>query len=72
MIYSNGCYFAEYSGLTAGQMSKIVCAAVYCGDKAISSTAAYSIESYAYSKQNDAALVIAMMKYGNSAYAYGH
>ena len=58
-------------------MSKIVCAAVYCGDKAISSTAAYSIESYAYSKQNDAdeklaALVIAMMKYGNSAYAYGH
>lgn len=74
---SGGYYFAEYSGLTAGEMSKTVCATVYRGDKAISSTAAYSVESYASAKQNDeneklATLVMVLMKYGNSAYSYAH
>lgn len=73
---SGGYYIAAYNGLTAAQMSETVYATAYRGDKAISDTVAYSVESYAYAKQNDAdealaALVRAMMKYGNSAHAYG-
>lgn len=68
--------FAEFRGLTAVQMSDTVYATAYHGDEEISNTVSYSIESYAYAKQNDAdetlaALVKAMMKYGNAARAYG-
>ncbi|MBQ7669942.1 MAG: chitobiase/beta-hexosaminidase C-terminal domain-containing protein, partial [Clostridia bacterium] len=74
---SGGYYIAAYNGLTAIQMNDTVYATAYRGGKAISDTVAYSIESYAYAKQNDAnadlsALVKAMMKYGNAAYAYVH
>lgn len=70
-----GYYIARLKVLTAGQMSDTVYVTAYCGDGAISNTFAYSIESYAYSKQNDsdenlADLVKAMMKYGNAARAY--
>ena len=76
-ISSGGYYIAAYNGLTAGQMSETVYATAYRGGEAISNTVAYSVESYAYAKQNDAnanlaALVKAMMKYGNAAYAYVH
>lgn len=74
---SGGYYIAAYNGLTAGQMSETVYATAYRGDEAISNTVSYSIESYACAKQNDAdaslaALVRAMMRYGNTAYAYVH
>ena len=74
---SGGYYIAAYNGLTAIQMSGTVYATAYRGGKAISDTVAYSVESYACAKQNDAnadlsALVKAMMKYGNAAYAYVH
>ena len=74
---SGGYYIASYSGITAGQMSETVYATAYRGDEAISNTVSYSIESYACEKQNDAdaslaALVRAMMRYGNTAYAYVH
>ena len=73
---SGGYYIASYSGITAGQMSETVLVTAYNGDTAISNTVSYSIESYAYAKQNDAdaslaALVRAMMKYGNAAKTYG-
>ena len=62
-------------GYHAGQMSDILYITVYNGDVPVSSTVSYSIESYAYSKQNDSSpqlanLVKAMMKYGKSAYIY--
>jgi len=77
LVLSGGYYIASYSGITAGQMSETVYATAYRGDEAISNTVSYSIESYAYAKQNDAdaslaALVRAMMRYGNTAYAYVH
>ncbi len=67
-----------FSGLNADEMSKPLLITAYEGDKAVSNTLRYSIESYAYSKQDDtttaylANLVKAMMKYGNSAYNYTH
>lgn len=74
---SGSYYIAKYKGLTAGQMSDTVYITAYRGEEAISNTVAYSIESYAFAKQNDAnadlaSLVKTMMKYGNSAYAYVH
>ena len=74
---SGNYYIAKFKGLTAGQMSDTVYVTAYRGDEAISNTVAYSVESYAYAKQNDANenlanMVKAMMKYGNSAYAYVH
>lgn len=70
-------YLAKFKGLNAGQMKDIVYVTAYCGENAISNTLAYSIESYAYSKQNDtneklANLVKAMMRYGDSAYCFTH
>ncbi len=66
---------AAFSGLTAKQMREVVYVTAYRGETPISNTIAYSIESYAFAKQNDAdanlaALVTAMMKYGDAAYAY--
>lgn len=72
---TNGGYYVFYEGLNADQMSDVVYLTVYDGDVAVSNTVRYSIESYAYSKQNSddanlAELVKAMMKYGDSAYSY--
>lgn len=74
---SGSYYIAKFKGLTAGQMRDTVYVTAYRDGVAVSNTVAYSIESYAYAKQNDdnanlANLVKAMMKYGNSAYAYAH
>ena len=74
---SGSSFIAKFKGLTAGDMSETVYVTAYQGEEAISNTVAYSIESYAYAKQNDtdanlAALVKTMMKYGNAAYAYVH
>ena len=77
LAISGGYYIAKFNGLTAGQMSDTVYVTAYLGDTAISNTVAYSIESYAYAKQNDsnenlANLVKAMMNYGNAAVAYAY
>ena len=61
--------------VAAQQMSETVFVTAYRNNAPISNTVAYSIESYAYAKQNDAdanlaALVKALMKYGNAAYEY--
>lgn len=70
-------YTAYFNGLHAGQMRQSVYLTVCNGETPVSNTACYSIESYAYEKQtstdaNLAALVKAMMKYGDSAYAYAN
>jgi len=71
----NGVYYVYFDGLHAGQMRETIYATVYKDGKAISNTVTYSIESYAYQMYNGddfdlADLVVAMMKYGDSAYAY--
>ena len=68
-------YYVYFNGLKARQMRETVYVTVYRDDVAISNTVSYSIESYAYAKQNDqnvklTALLEAMMKYGDSAYRY--
>jgi hypothetical protein len=71
-----GAYVASFSAFNAAQMSEIVDVTVYDkDDTAVSNTYRYSIESYAASKMADenanlATLVVAMMKYGNSAKNY--
>lgn len=74
--YGDGMYIANFDGFNADQMSDIVYVTV-CDEEgnALSNTYRYSIESYAYAKSNDsnadlAALVKAMMNYGNSAKNY--
>ena len=65
-------YYVFCSALTARQMRENIYAVIYKDGVAISNTLLYSIESYAYSKQNDAklgALIKAMMYYGDSAKA---
>ncbi len=74
---TTGGYYVYFSGLNAGEMSEPVYLTVYENDEAVSNTLSYSIESYAYSKQNSTDtnlvnLLEAMMKYGNSAYAYAN
>lgn len=69
---SAGGYYIYFDGLKARQMRETVYVTVYEGSTAVSNTMTYSIESYAYAKQNDANtaltdLLIAMMKYGDSA-----
>ncbi len=71
----NGQYFVYVDDLSAFEMRETVYITLYEGDTAVSNTVTYSIESYAYSKQNDAdvnlaALVKAMMRYGDSAIEY--
>ncbi len=70
-------YYVYFEDFSAAQMSNKVYLTVYEGDTIVSNTISYSIESYAYAKQNDAnktlvKLVKAMIKYGDSAYAYTH
>lgn len=70
-------YVLHVNGLNADQMSQKLELTVLDADyNAVSNTAQYSIESYAYEKQNStipglADLVKAMMHYGNAAKAYG-
>ena len=69
----NGQYNAYFSGLSARQMREVVSVTVMEGDTAVSNTLQYSIETYAFKKQNEARLgdlVLAMMRYGDSAAAY--
>ena len=71
----DGVYVATFDKVHAGQMSEIVYLTMYKDGQAVSNTVRYSIESYAFSKQNSdiknlPALVKAMMKYGNSAKKY--
>ena len=69
-------YYAYLDKLTATQFSSCVYATIYRGDTVISNTLCYSVESYAYSKQNDtnyaylAELVKSIIVYGDAAYAY--
>ena len=68
-------YSVDFGGLTAQQMAVPVYAAIYEGDTAISNTLQYSISSY-YAKQynNDGSnldnMLIAMIRYGDSAANY--
>lgn len=74
-VENNGAYYVYFNGLHAGQMRETFYITIYEGNTAVSNTARYSIESYAEQKVNDfdldlADLVVAMMKYGDSANAY--
>ena len=70
-------YYVYFNGLNSGLMSEPVYFTVYEGNKAVSNTLSYSIESYAYSQENKATvdeallkLLKAMMRYGDAAYNY--
>ena len=76
-IEEDGVCYVYFNGLNAGQMREKVYLTIYDDDVAVSNTVCYSIESYAYEKQDSSIaylsdLVKAMMKYGNSAYAYAN
>ena len=62
-----------FDGLASTEMRKAVTFQVMVGDTAVSNSRTYSIQTYAYSKQNDAAqgtLVQDMIKYGDSMVAW--
>jgi hypothetical protein len=70
-----GTYVATFDQIKGRQLREDIFATVYQGETAISNTVRYSVESYAAAKWNDsnaklAALVQAMMKYGDAAVAY--
>ena len=70
-----GGYYVYFDGFDASQMRDVVYVTAYNGDTAVSNTIAYSVETYAYAKQNSTVanlgdLVKAMMKYGDAAEAY--
>ena len=72
---SGGLYCVDVNKLNAGQMKKTIYATVKKGDKAVSNTYRYSIESYVNSKRTDSGtnldkLLDAMMRYGNTAADY--
>ena len=74
---TSGGYYVYFNGFNAGQMRDSAFVTVYKDGEAISNTICYSIESYAYAKQNSTDeklnnILIAMMRYGDSAYAYIH
>ena len=76
---SKGRYCVNFDGLNAGQMKKTVYATVMKGNKKVSNTYRYSIESYANSMGNSSVanlgkLLTSMMDYGDSAaeYAQNH
>ncbi len=69
--------YIYFNNLNAGQMSQDVFITAYQNGVAVSNTVRYSIESYASAKENDnditlAELVVAMMKYGDSAYKFAN
>lgn len=83
IIYSDafetteGGYYVFFDGLNVGQMREAVYLTVYDNNEIVSNTIRYSIESYAFSKQDSgdeslSVLLLAMMKYGNSVYAYAN
>ena len=68
-------YYVDVNRLNAGQMKKTIYATVMKGDKKVSNTYRYSIESYAASKKGSGdakldALLDSMMRYGDSAADY--
>ena len=72
-------YNIDFNGLNSGQMSESVYFTVYEGDKIVSNTVCYSVESYAYAQANKSApdeallaLLKVMMKYGDAAYNYAN
>ena len=72
---TDGGYYIFFDGLNVGQMCETVYLTVYDNNEVVSNTIRYSIESYAYSKQNSTIehlsdLVKAMMRYGDSAKIY--
>ncbi|MBR4308760.1 MAG: hypothetical protein IKT58_04100 [Oscillospiraceae bacterium] len=71
-LCQNGYYRVVFDGLQASQMSDTVLITLYKGNKAVSNTMAYSIESYVYARYNVGdpalqALVRMMLRYGDSA-----
>ena len=72
----NGRYFVTFGGLNAGQMRKTIYAVVTDGEKKVSNTYRYSIESYVASMKGQdygetfENLLDAMMRYGDSAAYY--
>ncbi|MBR4017081.1 MAG: bacterial Ig-like domain-containing protein, partial [Oscillospiraceae bacterium] len=75
---STGRYYIDFGGLHAGQMRECVYVTVYNGETAVSNTLRYAIESYAYKYASNesyptlAALVKAMMRYGDAAYNFAN
>ncbi len=74
---ADGSYYVELDDIYATELSDGVFVTVYNkkDNKPVSNTLRYSVESYAYTMQNSsdtklADLVIALMKYGNSAIEY--
>ena len=70
-------YYVYFNGLHAGQLREPIYVTAYQGGAIVSDTVRYSVESYAYAKQEStipylSSLVVAMMRYGDSAYAYMH
>ena len=70
-----GQYLILVGGLSAHQMRDTVEVKLLSGETVISKTVSYSMESYAYSKQNDSNeqlvnILKAMMSYGDAAVAY--
>ncbi|MBO4750839.1 MAG: choice-of-anchor J domain-containing protein, partial [Lachnospiraceae bacterium] len=71
----NGRFYADLDCLNAGEMKKTVYATVMDGNKKVSNTYRYSIESYAASMKGKHGalldnLIDAMMRYGNSVADY--
>ena len=68
--------YVHFQNLTAAQMSEPIYVRAYRDGVQVSNTMSYSIESYAYAKQNDtsipylADLVKAMMAYGDACRSY--
>lgn len=72
---TSGGYYLYFDQLNATQMKDSLYLTVYKNGVAVSDTLCYSVESYAYKKQNSeipylSDLVNTMINYGNSAYNY--
>lgn len=74
-VATTGGHHIYFDDLTAAQIGETVYITIYDGNTPVSNTISYSVESYAYSKLNDAdatlsELVCAMVRYGDAAKAY--
>ena len=72
-IPTSGGYYVLFKGLNSTQMSEPIYITVYDGNTAVSNTLRYSIETYVARTQDKSgvgAMVVAMMKYGDSASKY--
>lgn len=67
-------YYVYFKGFNVGRMSDNMYFMIHNGSRVVSNTYRYSVESYACIHENDGnalgPLVVAMIKYGNSAKAY--